>query len=175
MQETIDSELEEKIIAVAYGDCSIIDRIRILWRASTDERVRQLLDEYRHTAHAVHGIPEQEFPQSSLHALTPVIGREPHGRRRLFVLGLRQAYVMIVVVAVLGILARMTIFRQEPGPKYTKAELILAQEQMRKSFGVVAKVLQKTESDVDKKVLAGKVSKPLNKGLIIVREYVTGG
>jgi hypothetical protein len=180
MRGTMRRNLEETIITVAYGDCSIVDRIRIWWLSTRDQQVRDLLHEYSVTARSVHQIREHELPTEALHAVHTRIGRQNSARKeRSFALfGLRPRLAMIVtVIAILGlgIFAAVTFLREESAPKYTQAELERTKEQVRESLAIVARVLRKTERDVDKEILTEKVSVPLNRGLLVVREYVTGG
>jgi hypothetical protein len=179
MQGTIPRELEERIIAVAYGDCSIIDRIRIRWLSFRDQRIKNLLKEYRSTAHAVHSIREHELPQR-VHSLMERIDLVKNAEKRISFsfFNVHPGYAMMVTVIgilCLALIAYVTLFQEEPSPKYTTAEIDLAQKQVRESLEIVAKVLRKTEIDLDGEILTTKVSVPLNKGLTIVRDYVTGG
>ena len=49
----IEIELIDKIISVAYGDASIIEKIIVMWKAASDENVKNILEEYRATADKV--------------------------------------------------------------------------------------------------------------------------
>lgn len=60
----IDEEILDKIIAVAYKDASLKDRIRIYLLAKKDPEVKKLLSEYRETAGNIKKVPLDECPDS---------------------------------------------------------------------------------------------------------------
>ena len=57
----ISKELLERIISVAYGSASFLEKRRINKLASESETIKKLLEEYKRTANAVHSIPKEEY------------------------------------------------------------------------------------------------------------------
>ncbi len=69
----------------------------------------------------------------------------------------------------------MLFYKPQPKPKYTKAEIELAQKQFEHSLAIVGKVFQDAEEKLDTEVISKHVSKPLNKGLDFLNDYLIGG
>ena len=76
---------------------------------------------------------------------------------------------------VLAIISIFLIRQTAEIPKYSKAEIELAQQQLGESIAIVNKVFNKAEQKLDKEILNKRVSKQLNKGLNLVNEYLIGG
>jgi len=59
----IKPELIDKIISTAYGDASFIERMIVKWKASRNDEVRKVLEEYKVTANSVHSIRKEKLPE----------------------------------------------------------------------------------------------------------------
>ncbi len=176
----IDESLLEKIIAVAYGDAGMIDKITIYKMAKTDPLVKQLLNEYKLTAASVHKIKEIELPaitsDSARVKMDEEINSNPIGLfiySKLFarpVLSTGVAGLLIIVIA--GIL-----FFKNPVPeyKYTQLEIEFAQKKLQASIAIVNKVFRKVETELDKEVMPNRVGKHINKGFNVLNDFVIGG
>jgi len=57
----ISEELHDRIILVAYGSASFLEKRRIEKLASENESVQKLLDEYKSSANLVHSIPIEKY------------------------------------------------------------------------------------------------------------------
>jgi hypothetical protein len=177
MQKIINKELEEKIIAAAYGDSSVIDNIKIWILSLGNSQVKNLLEGYKATAKAVHDIDEQKLSENVLKSVSNKIrfDKEEVSSFSLFHPKIAMVGSLIVVVCI-AIISYFTFFNQNSTTtKYSKAEIEIAQKQARESLEIVAKVFRRTEADLDQNILTKKISKPLNEGLTIVSDYVTGG
>ncbi len=177
MQKIINKELEEKIIAVAYGDAPIIDRIKILFLSLKNQQIKILLNDYKVTAKAVHKIDELKLPVEVVQSSMDKIDLNKEERFLFFYTHPKFAMAgSLIAIICIAIISYFTFFHQNSTmTKYSKAEIELAQKQARESLEIVAKVFRKTEADIDKDILTKKISKPLNEGLTIVSDYVTGG
>ena len=177
MQKTINKELEEKIIAVAYGDSSIIDKIKIWFLSLKNQQVKILLHEYKTTANAVHEIDEQKLPEKVLESVKSKIKfNKGDGLSFSFFHPKLAVAGSLITIICLAIISYFTFLNQDSSDlKYSRAEIELAQKQARESLEIVAKVFRRTEVDLDQDILTKKISKPLNEGLTIVSDYVTGG
>ena len=65
----MNDKLLEKIISVAYGDASFIDKIKIQRLAKKNKEVKELWESYRQTAAEVHKLKEEECPNELLVAI----------------------------------------------------------------------------------------------------------
>jgi hypothetical protein len=177
MQKIINKELEEKIIAVAYGDSSVIDRVKIWFLSLKNQQVKILLNEYKTTAKAVQEIDEKTLPEKVLQSIKSKINfkREVGLSFSFFNPKFAVAGSLLMIVCA-AVISYFTFFNQDNNTtKYSKSEIELAQKQARESLEIVAKVFRRTEVDLDHDILTKKISKPLNEGLTIVSDYVTGG
>ena len=184
MQENIsnkfDEKLLDKIIAVAYGDAKLYGRLIVWINAKKYQEIGKLLNEYKLTASSVHSLDEKKLPEANLKNLYHKIGQgEKTNPAVPFIYSFNfskplvsYAAVGIIIVAIVSVLL---FYNPPPEHKYTKAEIELAQQQLGESLAIVNKVFQNTEKKIDVEVLSKHVSKPLNKGLIYLNDYLIGG
>ena len=176
----INQKLIDKIINVAYGDASITERMIVNWKASRNDEVRKVLEEYKTTANSVHSIRKEKLPEYVIESVHRRIEFENESENLIskiyFALFAKPIFSAAVVsIFVLAIIS-MFLFRQPAEtPKYSKAEIELAQRQLGKSIAILNKVFYKAEQKLDKEIINDRVSKQLNKGLNLVNEYLIGG
>jgi hypothetical protein len=175
----IDEKLLDKIIAVAYNDAGLYDRMVVWIKARRYPEIKKLLDEYKLTASAVHSLDEKNLSDSMVNS----IKQRTNGKSNSDFIGsiiysfaskplLSASTAGIIILAIVSVL----LFYNPPlQQKYTKAEIELAQRQLGESLAIVNKVFQNTEIKIDIDVLSKHVSKPLNKGLIYLNDYLIGG
>jgi len=183
MQENISNKIDEKlfdkIIAVAYNDAGLYDRLIVWINARRYPEIEKLLAEYRLTAQSVHQLVEAEFPESTLSS----VRQRTTGNSRYDFIGsiiysfsakplLSASTAGIIILTIVSVLL---FYNPTPEHKYTKAEIELAQQQLGESLAIVNKVFQNTEMKIDVEVISKHVSKPLNKGLIYLNDYLIGG
>jgi len=176
----IEELLLDKIIAVAYNDAGWIDRIIVYRMAKKDSLVKQLLNEYRLTAASVHKIKETELAASISNAvkLKLEVGVKSKPLVSFIYAGLFSRPILttgiagLLIITIVGIL-----YFNKPAAKYTytKIEIELAQQQFEHSLAIVGKVFQNAEKKLEVEVISKHVSKPLNKGLIYLNDYLIGG
>ena len=176
----IKQKLIDKIISVAYGDASITERIIVNWKASRNDEVRKILEEYKTTANSVHSMGRENLPEYVIDSVRRRIEFENESENLIskiyFALFAKPIFSAAVVsIFVLAIMS-MFLFRQPVTiHKYSKAEIELAQRQLGESIAIVNKVFNKAEQKLDKEIINDRVSKQLNKGLNLVNEYLIGG
>jgi len=178
--DNINPKLIDKIINVAYGDASIIERIIISWKATRNDEVRRILEEYKVTAKFVHNINKEKLPEYVVRSVRRRIEFENESENLISKIYFTFFYKPIFSAAVVGIfvlaIISMFLFRQPAEtPKYSKAEIEIAQQQLEDSFTIVSRVFNKAEQKLDKEIINDRVSKQLNKGLNLINEYLIGG
>jgi hypothetical protein len=176
----INPKLFDKIINVAYGDASIIERIIVNWKAAHNDEVRKTLDAYRTTANSVHHIQREELPDYVIESVKRRIELENESENLIskiyFALFSKPIFSAAVVSIFVLTIISFFLFRQPATTyKYSKAEIELAQQQLEDSFTIVSRVFNKAEQKLDKEIINDRVSKQLNKGLNLVNEYLIGG
>ncbi len=176
----LEPELVDKIISVAYGDASITERIIVNWKASRNDEVRKVLEEYKATANSVHSIRKEKLPEYVIESVRRRIEFENETESLISKIYFALFRKPIFSAAVVGIfvlaLVSVLIFKQPASTsKYSKTEIELAQQQLGESIAIVNKVFNKVEKKLDKEIINDRVNKQLNKGLNLVNEYLIGG
>jgi hypothetical protein len=183
MQENISNKIDEKlldkIVAFAYGDAGLYDRLIVWMNARKDPEIEKLLAEYRLTAKSVHQIVETELPESAISSVRQRTIAKPKNDFFSSIIYsfaskplLSASTAGIIIVAIVSV---FIFYNPPPEQKYTKAEIELAQQQLGESLAIVNKVFQNTEKKIGVEVLSKHVSEPLNKGLIYLNDYLIGG
>ena len=179
----INSELMSKIINVAYNDAGFIESISVYWKTFFNKDVKRLLDEYKITAQSVHKIKEEKLSAGIIESINSRINSQKsndnlaskfyHGL--LFIFSKPGYSYSIAGLSVLTISALLIFNEPSQSPKYTKAEIEIAQKQLGETLAIVNKVFKNTREQLDKKVLNNHVTKPINKGLNFINDLITGG
>ena len=180
----IDEKLLDKIITVAYGDAGLYDRLNIWMNARRNLEIKKLLDEYKLTASSVHSLDEKKLPEANLKSVYQEIGQREKTKPAVpfihsFIHSFNFSKPLVssaaIGVIIITIVSVLLFYKPQPEQKYTKAEIELAQQQLGESLAIVNKVFQNTEKTLDAEVISKHVSKPLNKGLIYLNDYLIGG
>jgi hypothetical protein len=187
MQEKVPdrnkSEFLNKVIRVAYGDAGITEKIIVMWKAAKDGNVKHLLEEYRTTANKVRKLKGAELPDYVIENMNEKISSQRASDNffsrfyyAFFTVFLKKAIPITVVRTALIVLISFLLFK-EPAPshKYTKAEIELAEIQLRQSLAIVGKVFTKVEESFSEDILNNQINKTLNKGYYLVNNILIGG
>ncbi|MEE9573380.1 MAG: hypothetical protein V3W20_10055 [Candidatus Neomarinimicrobiota bacterium] len=184
ISNNIDEKLLDKIIAVAYSDAGLYDRMVVWINARRDSEINSLLYEYKLTAASVHSLEEKKLTEANLKSVYYKIGQREKTKPAVpFIYSfihsfnfskplVSSAAIGVIIITIVSVLL---FYKPQPEQKYTKAEIELAQQQLGESFAIVNKVFQNTEKTLDADVISKHVSKPLNKGLIYLNDYLIGG
>jgi hypothetical protein len=184
MQENIsnkiDDKLLDKIIAVAYGDAGLYDRLVVWINARRYQEIEKMLDEYKLTASSVHSLDEKKLPEANLKSVYHKIRQLEKPKPVIsfiysFIFSKPLVSSAVVGLFIVTIVSVLLFYNPPLEQRYTKAEIELAQQQLGESLAIVNKVFQNTEIKIDVEVLSKHVSKPLNKGLIYLNDYLIGG
>jgi hypothetical protein len=187
MQENIsnkiDAKLVDKIISVAYRDGSITDKIIVTWKAACDDKVKNLLEEYRATFNKVRKLKLVDLPDYVIEKVEEKISLQKSEGSffgNITLSFFKMFYGKAVPVAAAGIViltfVSFLIFREPvPAHKYTKAEIELAEHQLKESLAIVGKVFTKAEKNFSQDILNKQLNRTLNKGYYLVNNILTGG
>lgn len=166
----IDDDTLNKVISAAYDDAGLKDRIMIYFLTKRNPQVKQLFNEYRNTSKKVKRIPLDKCPSSVTESLNITVAKENKA------LVIKPAYVFPVIILLVSILITILITQTKEEKKtFTKAEIELAEQQVKKSLTIVNKVFKKTENLIHEEVLPKRVGKPIQKSLSIINEVLIGG
>lgn len=167
----LPEELAARVAAVAYGDATPADRIRVLRAARRDPAVRRLLQEHRRIARAVRDIPPHQAPP----AVAKRVRQEIPDRLEDRVPPRRSPYVwsaVAVSAAACAILLGLMSLRPAPAPEpqYTRAEIEEARLQIEAAFALINRGVSKAGSAVHHDVLAPVVARPIRSGSAVLYE-----
>ena len=175
-QKIIDDKYLDKIISVAYGDAGMFDKLLVYSDSQKYPEVKKLLDEYSATADEVNSFANQKCPDD----LVKKIGKETIDRRKdktgkysiVFRSPIFSSAALVFIIAI----AALLIFRQpNPEQKFSKAEVLTAEMQVKQSLGLVGKIFKKTQNTISYDVLDKQVVPPIKKGMNAVNNLLNGG
>jgi hypothetical protein len=167
---SISEEILDKIIAVAYKDASLNDKISIYFLAKKNPEIKSLLSEYRETAGNVKKVPLEECPDSVVNSLEIKTKKE----KKSFIIKPSYAFA-IVILFVSALVFVLTNQNKEEKPVYTKTEVEQAEIQVKTSLAILNKVFKKTENLIEDDILPKRVGKPIQKSFSIINEVLIGG
>jgi len=180
----IDEKLLDKIIAVAYKDAGLYDRLIVWMNARKDQEIKKFLNEYKLTASSVHSLDEEKLPEANLKSVYHKIGKIEKPKPAVpfihsFIHSFDFSKPLITSAAIglfiIAIVSVLLFYNPQPDQKYSRAEIELAQKQFEHSLAIVGKVFQDAKEKLDTEVISKHVSKPLNKGLDFLNDYLIGG
>jgi len=181
--DKLNQKLTDKIINVAYGNAGIVDRIYIFFKAKADGKANSLLNEYRNTAISVHNLKQEEVPDyiiAKAKSITGGTGQNEFIPSHISYGVFSFLSTKVIPATVLGILFIFIVsflILREPSPshKYSKAEIELAEKQLKLSLAIVGKAFQKAEKSFSEEVLNNQINKNLNRGYFLVTNILIGG
>jgi hypothetical protein len=175
----VNKELLEKIISAAYGEAGFIDKMIVLSLVKKNERIREIFNEYKKTAESLNSLQHENCPDeiisrvySETGAGTGKISIIEKLRLQIFSKPIYAAAIILILTVTTFIL----LFRQpEPRPQYTKAEIAMAEKQVKQTMVFVSNIFKKTGNNLENNILPAKVGKPFNNGLNTVKNILNGG
>lgn len=176
-------KIVNKIINVAYGDASIVDKLYVKWKTRRDKDLKKLFTEYRNTALTVHKLHQENLPE---HAVDFIMSKTISEEKNKNILQLISAYIyeilgsklMPAAVLSLAIIIMISIFIfKEPADqnKYSNAQIELAEKQFKQTIAIVGKAFNKAESSFNNEIMEKQVNKKLNKGYYLINNILIGG
>ncbi len=179
-QFKIDDEYINKIISVAYGDGNLFDKIDVYIKAFSNKSVKNILTEYKTTSKAVKML-SQDFKSNDL---SKNIGHEIHYKNSSSVTLFALLYKIFIskplytaagVIVVLGVSSLFLLHKPEVKPAYTKEQVAAAELQVKQSFALVGKILDKTQYKITNEIIGKDVVKPIHKGTAAINNLFNGG
>jgi hypothetical protein len=173
-QKIIDDKYLDKIVSVAYGDAGILDKLTVHRDAKKYSQVKKLLDEYKATAIEVKDIAYNKCPDKVIENTEVQIRKEKTPEKYSIVF--RKPVYSSVALAIIIVIAALLIFRHpNQRQKYSKAEVLTAEMQVKQSLGLVGKIFKKTQNTITFDVLDKQVVPPIKKGMNVVNNLLNGG
>lgn len=172
--EKINEEYLNKIISAAYGDLGFINKIKIYLDAKKNPEVKIILDEYKAIAREVHSLKNEEYNGS-----IPVY----HPQNSNFLLQYFNLFfkkpllsTSLVLLLIGGVISGYLLMKEkQPAEKYSAAEILAAEQQVKESFAIVADIFNRTEDRLKNDILQKNLGQPVQKSLAIINNYLKGG
>ncbi len=177
----MNEKLKERIIAAAYGDAGLFEKIKIYWIRKNNAEASSIWDTYYSTARRVHKIKPDRFPDQSLEKLRIEMDNtgqvksktKPRNSVRfsghLALLGAGLATAVFLVVFVL---------RKEPQPDYegyTEQQVELADKQTREALAIVGRVIGTSSHALKNDILGEKIGLPIHQSMQTVNQLFKEG
>ena len=179
----LDQKLIDKTIKVAYGDAGIVDWLYIRFKALTNNEIKSLISEYKETAIAVHNLQQEDAAEHIIKRVKDYTNS--YNPRKSFLSGISYGLITLwnkkaIPATVFGVIILITVsllILREPTqtPKYSKAEIELAEKQLKQSLAIVGKAFQSAEQSFSEEVLNNQINKKLNRGYYLVNNILIGG
>ncbi len=179
-QFELNEKYIDKIISVAYGDGNLIDKIDVIIKSYSNQKVRKILNDYKAVAKSVKNISSEFAPnevvrnaQRDLNIHDNLFDSFFSGLYKLIII--KPAYSAAVLVIILS--ASVFIFLRQPRrePAYSRVQITLAEKQVRESFDIVGKILARVQIKVTNQVLNNDVARPIQKGTSVINNLFNGG
>lgn len=166
----ISEELLDRIISVAYGNASFLEKRRIEKLASKNETVKELLNEYRSTANTVHSIPKEEY-EGKLKLKTI---SEPNSSMfdDVYLILIAKPLVSAAATILLIFAITFSLFnnRELTYEGYSLAEVQKANLESKQALLIVNKIFSKATQQLTDDILINEVSKPIKEGMNTVNK-----
>ncbi len=181
MKNNIDEKLMEKIIRTAYGDANIIEKLFVKLKAKNNPEVKKLFDDYRKTASAVRNIPLFKYPEHQVNNTLKKMKITPVKEKSYlldFVWLIAKRPLLSSATFAIVIASFVTVFwanRANMEQQYSKAEIVLAEQQVKESLNIVGRVLKRTQLKVEEEIINERVKEPLHKSFNIINNLFIGG
>ena len=166
----ISEELLDRIISVAYGNASFLEKRRIEKLASKNEKAHELLNEYKSTANAVHSIQKEEYEgKLKLQTIS-----EPNSSMfdDVYLILIAKPLVSAAATIILIFAITFSLFnnRELTYEGYSLAEVQKANLESKQALLIVNKIFSKATQQLTDDILINEVSKPIKEGMNTVNK-----
>ncbi len=179
-QIKIDEALLNRIIAAAYGDCSLLEKVKIQILAFKNEDVKNLLNEYKKTSAAVKNIKIDKCPDEIINKVSNKIGYKSDNvlistLRLLNKLYHRPIYAAAITLILFSAAAAFFFINQKGAENLTNKSIDQAEKQVKQSLVFVNRIFEKTAGRVENDILKEQVAKPVHEGISTINNLFKGG
>ena len=161
----ISEELLDRIISVAYGSASFLEKRRIEKLASENETIQELLNEYKSTANVVHSIPKEEYSGKlkikTIHESSKSIFDDIYQ----ILIGKPLVSAIATILLIFAITFSLFNNKELTYEGYSLAEVQKANFESKQALLIVNKIFSKTKKQLTDDILIKEVSKPIKEGM----------
>ncbi|MHB8580149.1 MAG: hypothetical protein ACYDA4_09855 [Ignavibacteriaceae bacterium] len=179
-QFEIDDNYIDKIISVAYGDGSLVDKIEVHITAFSNPKVKDILNEYKATAKEVRNVSKEYGSIESLMDDRSEIDIRDNSFISLVsslykFLIMKPVYSSAALIIILSVSTLLLLRQPKKEPAYSKEQVALAEIQVKESFALVGKILAKTQIKITNDILSNDVALPIQKSTAVINNLFDGG
>jgi hypothetical protein len=176
----INEELSNRIVAAAYGDAGIFEKIKIYLLAVQSKEVKKLLNEYKQTASAVNNIQIDECPEE---IIEKVKSNSVKAEDNLFIsilsslnqLFRKPVYTAAVILILAASVVSLFLFNRKSANQISDKQVAAAELQVKQSIVFVNRIFEKTAGRVENDILKNQVAKPVHEGISTINSLFKGG
>ena len=161
----ISEALLDRIISVAYGSASYIEKRRIEKLASEDKTIQELLSEYKKTANAVHSIPLEEYNGKLKIQTITDSNKSIFDDIYQILIGKPLVSVAATILLIFAITFSLFNNRELTYEGYSLAEVQKANIESKQALMIVNEIFSKTKEQLTNDILINEVSKPIKEGI----------
>ena len=166
----ISEEMLDRIISVAYGSASFLEKRRIEKLASENETIQELLEEYKRTANAVHSIPKEEYNgELKIKAITDS-NKSIIDDIYQILIGKPLVSAAATILLIFAITFSLFNNRELTYEGYSLAEIQKANIESKQALMIVNEIFSKTKEQLTNDILINEVSKPIKEGMNTVNK-----
>jgi len=179
-QFKIDEKYLDKIISTAYGDGSLFDRIDVYFRAFSNPSIKKILRDYKSTSKVVRNI-SREYASN---IFIKNVQRDAKARDNFFISSLaglfeflteKPLYSAAAAIIILSISTFLLFHQPKQEPEYSKTQVALAEKQLKESFALVGRILDRTQNKITNEVIVKDVAHPIRRGTAAINNLFNGG
>jgi len=170
----ITSQLEEKIIASAYGEGNILDNIKVRHLIKNSIYAHELHEQHKNIAEKVARVKFQKCPEKVIKSVEEQVQIESAKIKFYEIIRPAVTFTMLAA-AMITVIITFSVDNQTNKKMFSSEEIRFAKEQIQLSLALIGKVMNKTENEITPKIINEKVGNPLNKGLPVINNSTTGG
>lgn len=177
----LNEEMLNKIISVAYGDATFKDKFIVMRAAKQNPEIYKVFTSYKQTAKEVDVLREEEYPDDLLRNIVKKnFPKAKNTNSFLFdfysVVFSRPFISATTTIILIGAIITTLIINKpvQYNYKYSEAEIISADKQVRQAFNIVGKFFKQTQSTLENEIMGERVAKPINEGIGIVNNILEG-
>ncbi len=180
MQTEISEELLSRIIAVAYGDAGLFEKIKIYLLASKHAEVKSILYEYKRTSKVLDKIEIDKCPGEIIERVKNNNGVVKNSLIVSFLNFINQflhkpVYISAIILIIISSMISLFILNQKNETQISNKRVALAEKQVKQSIVFVSRIFEKTAGRVENDIIKQQVAKPLNEGITTVNNLFKGG
>ena len=166
----ISEKLLDRIISVAYGSASFLEKRRINKLASESKTIKKILEEYKSTANAVHSIPQEEYNGELKIQTISDSKKSIFDEIYQILIGKPLISAAATILLIFAITFSFLNNSELSYEGYSLVEVQKANLESKQALMIVNKIFSKTKNQLTNDILIKEVSKPIKEGMNTVNK-----